>query len=93
MTLPSLFFAAILSTLYGAAFHVWQGGGANRMLFYLIAAWIGFAIGHAVGGLAGVTFGAIGPLNAGTATLGSLLTLFLARWFLGTDTFKQDDSE
>ena len=93
MTLPSLLFAIILSTLYGAIFHLWQGGGANRMLFYLVAAWVGFAIGHIAGNYFGVTFGVIGPLNAGTATASSLLVLLLARWLLAADAFQRDEPE
>ena len=30
MTLPTLLFSFIISTLYGAGFHLWQGGGSRR---------------------------------------------------------------
>ena len=93
MTLPSLLLGVILSTLYGAVFHLWQGGGASRMLFYLVAGWVGFAVGHVAGGWFGVRLGAIGPLNVGTATLSSLLVLFLTRWLLASDAFARDESE
>jgi hypothetical protein len=93
MTLPALLLAVVLSTLYGAGFHLVYGGGSHRMLFYLVAGWVGFVIGHFAGGWFGLTIGAIGPLNAGAATLGSLLTLLLARWLSGSSASNRDDSD
>ena len=93
MTLPSLLLGLILSTFYGALFHLVMGGGANRMLFYLLAGWIGFTIGNVVAGWFNFTLGAIGPLHVGPATFGSLLTLVLARWFAASDRFRRDESE
>ncbi len=93
MTLPSLLLAIILSTLYGALFHLIMGGSSSRMLFYLIASWLGFALGHFAGVWFGVTLGAIGPLNAGTASLASWLMLLLARFFIGPRGLNRDDSE
>ncbi len=93
MTLPSLLLAVILSTLYGAAFHFLSGGGSHRMLFYLVAGWLGFLIGHLAGGWFGVTFGSVGPLHAGTATLGSWLTLLLGRWLLRPRGLDNDDAD
>ena len=51
MTLPALLFGLVVSTLYGAAFHLWQGGGAGRLALYIILSWIGFWIGHLAGSL------------------------------------------
>ena len=93
MTLPSLLLAIVLSTLYGAGFHLVVGGGSRRMLFYLVAGWIGFFIGHLAGNWFGVTFGVIGPLNAGAATLSSVLTLILARWLLRAGPSNRDGTE
>jgi hypothetical protein len=93
MTLPSLLLAVILSTLFGAVFHLLMGGSSHRLLFYLVAGWLGFAVGHVAGDWFTVPFGAIGPLNAGSATLGSWLTLLLARWLLGSRSLNSDDAE
>jgi hypothetical protein len=93
MTLPSLLLAVILSTLYGAGFHLVVGGGSQRLLFYLIAGWVGFAIGHLAGNWFGVTLGVIGPLNAGAATIASLLTLVLAHWLLRGGASNRDEIE
>ncbi|MCS6909513.1 MAG: hypothetical protein NZM11_02945 [Anaerolineales bacterium] len=79
MTLPTLLFAFILSTLYGAGFHLWQGGDARRLLLYLLAGWLGFVLGHLIGDLLGIRLLAVGALNTFTATLGSAVALFAAR--------------
>ncbi len=80
MHLPSLLLGLVISTLYGAAFHLWRGGGAGRFLLYLILGWSGFWIGHLLGGLQGWTFGHIGPLNVGAASVSSLLFLLVGHW-------------
>jgi hypothetical protein len=86
MTTPALLFAFALSTIYGAAFHLWQGGGARRLALYLLAGWLGFALGHLVADLMGMRVLMIGALNAFTATLGSAIALFAARWLATSET-------
>ena len=86
MTAASYLFGFLLSTLYGAAFHLWQGGGARWLLLYLLAAWVGFAAGHLIGGLVGFTFLSAGPLHILPATLGSAIALFTARWLANRKT-------
>jgi uncharacterized membrane protein YeaQ/YmgE (transglycosylase-associated protein family) len=80
MTLPTLLLAFSLATLYGAGFHLWLGGGARRLALFLLAGWLGFALGHWVGEALGIRVMAVGALNFFTATLGSGLALFAARW-------------
>ena len=80
MTLPAIVFGIVLSTLYGTAFHFWKGGSLNRLFLYIILSWLGFWIGHIVGGALGWSFAAAGPINAGMATLGSLIFLFVGEW-------------
>jgi hypothetical protein len=46
MSLPSILFGVLLSTLYGAAFHLWRGGGLGRLVLYLVLGWIGFWAGQ-----------------------------------------------
>jgi hypothetical protein len=86
MTIPTLLLAFTLATLYGAGFHLWQGGGARRLLLYLLAGWLGFALGHLLGDVLGVRVLAIGTLNALAATLGSGIALFAARWLASAET-------
>ncbi len=80
MTTSAYLLAIILPTLYGAFFHLVRGGDARRLLLYLAASWVGFVIGHNVSPMVQAHIYAIGPLNAGMATLGSTLSLLLAHW-------------
>jgi hypothetical protein len=80
MTLPALLFGILLSSAYGAAFHFWKGGSLRRLLLYVILAWIGFWMGHLLGAALGWSFAAVGPINAGMATLVSAIFLFGGEW-------------
>jgi len=80
MSIPTLFLGLILSTLYGALFHLWRGGNAGRLLLYLLLSWIGFWIGQLVGNLIGISFDTIGQLHVLSATLGSMLFLAIGFW-------------
>jgi hypothetical protein len=80
MTFPAFIFGVVLSTVYGTAFHFWKGGSLKRLLLFVFLAWLGFWIGHFAGGALGWKFMAIGPLNAGMATLGSAIFLFVGEW-------------
>jgi hypothetical protein len=92
MTMPALILGFFLSTLYGALFHLWRGGGAGRLLLDLILAWAGFWAGNWIAAqldLALLNWIAaqldlallkIGPLYAGPATLLAWLVLILGHW-------------
>ena len=80
MTFPALIFGILLSSAYGTAFHFWKGGSLKRLLLYVILAWLGFWIGHILGGVLGWKFAAVGPINAGMATLVSAAFLFVGEW-------------
>lgn len=80
MTLPALLFGFLLSSAYGATFHLWRGGNAGRLLLDLFLAWTGFTAGQVVGDWLGLTFARLGPLHLGLATIGSLLFLFIGHW-------------
>ena len=80
MTIPSVLYGILFSTMYGAAFHLWKGGKFSRLLFYILISWAGFWIGQIVGSLLGWTFLSIGPLHLGMATLGSVIFLFVGHW-------------
>lgn len=80
MTIPAVIFGILLSSLYGAVFHLWRGGGLGRLLIYLVLAWIGFWAGQFIAERMGWTFGSLGPLHLGLATLGSFLLLLLGYW-------------
>ncbi len=79
MPSPSVVFSFVVATLYGAAFHLVSGGDARRLALFLLAAWLGFGLGHAVGDSFGVTLLDIGPLHMLPATVGAWLALVVAR--------------
>jgi hypothetical protein len=85
MTTATLLLSFTLATLYGAGFHLWQGGGAKKLALFLLAGWLGFALGHWVGNALGIRIMMVGALNWLTATLGSALALFAARWLATSD--------
>ncbi len=80
MSIPTLLLGLILSTLYGALFHLWRGGNAGRILLYLILAWIGFWFGQLLGNLFKISFDTLGQLHLVAASLGSLVFLVIGYW-------------
>ena len=80
MSIPTLFLGLILSTLYGALFHLWRGGNAGRLLLYLLLAWIGFWSGQFIGNYLNITFDTLGQLHLVTASLGSIFFLAIGYW-------------
>jgi len=80
MTIPAFVFGVIISSLYGAAFHLWRDGGIGRLILYLFLSWLGFWVGHFLADRLGWTFGSVGPLHIGLATISSLLFLFIGYW-------------
>ena len=80
MPSPSVTFGFILATLYGATFHLIFGGDARRLALFLLAGWLGFALGHIFGVLFAVNVFSIGPLHIFSATLGAWSALFAARF-------------
>jgi hypothetical protein len=70
----------IISTLYGALFHLWRGGSVGRLIFYLCLAWAGFWIGQFLAIQLGWTFLSVGSLNLGLATALSAFFLFTGYW-------------
>ena len=77
---PGLALSVLIATAYGAAFHLWRGGGFGVLLRYLVAAWAGFAAGQVVGWLAGWEFLMLGQVHMLEGTLGSVLLLFIMSW-------------
>lgn len=77
---PPFVLSALLSTALAALFNLWQGGSARDLALYLIAAWLGFALGELLGGWIGLDLFMIGQVHAAEASLTCGLLLFLARW-------------
>lgn len=79
----------VIATALGAFFHLWRGGGAFRLLLYLVLSWIGFWAGHALGSLAGWEFGKYGPVYMLFAVLGSLILLGIGYWLSLVDVSRR----
>ncbi|MER3459439.1 MAG: hypothetical protein C4309_13125 [Chloroflexota bacterium] len=79
---PALVLAGLLSTAYGAAFHLVAGGGLRRLLLYIVAGWVGFALGQFAGVYGDTDPLRIGQVHVVSATLGSWLALILAHWLI-----------
>ncbi len=80
MNLGSLLIGVLLSTLYGALFHLLRGGGFGRLVLYLILGWIGFWAGQFIAAYYQFDIGSLGQLHVGVATLSSLLFLVAGAW-------------
>ncbi len=81
-TASSLILGILVATAYGAAFHFIVGGPARRMLFYIFAAWIGFALGHIAGNTLNIALFKLGTLNLFSASVGSWAALIIAWWLV-----------
>lgn len=81
MLSPSLTFGLLTGALCGAVVHLIFGGGGRLLIAYVVAAWIGFAVGHAVGEVMGLRILLLGPTNVLAGVIGSLvavgITVFL----------------
>ncbi len=74
---PTVTFAFILATLFGAVFHFIVGGDARRLALFFLAGWIGFALGHILGDMFNINI-AIGSINIVSASVGALVALVVA---------------
>ena len=75
---PTLTFAFIIATLLGAGFHFVVGGDVRRLALFLLAGWVGFALGHMLGVLFEINFLNIGTLRIVAAAGGALVALMAA---------------
>ena len=80
MTLPTLLFALLVALFYGAVYHLIRDGGFWRLFLYFGLSIMGFAIGHFIGWWRGWTFIALGSLNFGLSSLGSVVVLIIGDW-------------
>jgi uncharacterized membrane protein YeaQ/YmgE (transglycosylase-associated protein family) len=75
MPSPVFVFAFVVATLMGAIFHFIFGGDARRMALFLLAGWLGFALGQAAGSSFDIAIYPIGELRIIPAIIGALFTL------------------
>ncbi len=84
-TASALVLGFLLSTAYGAAFHLLLGGPARRILLYVLASWMGFALGHFLGDLLNIALFKLGALYLFSASLGSWIALIASWWLAGQE--------
>lgn len=75
----------LLATAYGAGFHLILGGPARRIALYILAAWIGFALGHFLGDLFNITLLKLGALYLFSASLGAWIALIASYWYVANE--------
>ncbi len=80
LQMPSLFLSLVLASLYAALFFLWQGRRLRDLVFFWLAALVGFASGHLVGTLWGFVPWTIGQVHILEATFVAILFLVIARW-------------
>ena len=76
---PALALGVVLSTACAAIFHLWQRGDMSLLRRYLLAAWLGFSVGHFAGELVGIHWLQVGVLNALIGTGGAVVALLIAK--------------
>ncbi len=80
MTLPAYLLGFVYALLLGSLFHVWRDGGIGRLVLFLALSVAGAAAGQWAATALKVSLFAVGPLNLGSITLGSLLFLLTGYW-------------
>jgi hypothetical protein len=81
---PTLTFGFIVATLFGAGFHLILGGDVRRLAIFLVAGWLGFAMGHLAGVSLEVRFMNVGVLRLLPACCGALIVLIFAQAITST---------
>jgi hypothetical protein len=76
---PALVLATVLSTACATFFYLWQRGDKSALQNYLLAAWIGFAVGHVVGDLVGIHWLQVGHLSVLNGTIGAISSLLIVK--------------
>jgi hypothetical protein len=77
---PSLVLSIVIASMYAALYNLWRNGSPRDLLFCLVAAWAGFALGQAGGWLIGLEWGMIGSIYMIEGTTFAWMLLFLMNW-------------
>lgn len=71
----------LLATAYGSGFHLLLGGPTRKIVLFVLAAWVGFALGHFVGDLLDIELFKLGTVHLFAASLGAWIALVASWWF------------
>jgi hypothetical protein len=77
---PPLLLSAVIASMYAALYNLWRNGSPRDLLFCLIAAWAGFALGQAGGWLIHLNWAMIGSIYIIEGTVFAWFLLFLMSW-------------
>ena len=80
LQVPGLLLSLVIASALGLAFFLLQGRRRRDLLFFWLAAVIGFASGHVVGVAWGFVPWTVGQVHILEGSLVALLFLVLARW-------------
>ena len=89
--LPGLVLSLVLASIYAAVFYLLLGRRPRDMLFFWLAAVVGFASGHVVGEVWGFIPWTLGQVHIIEASVLAIIFLLLARW-LGQERKTDDES-
>ena len=77
---PAWILSFVLASVYAVLFHLWRGTSLRDLLFFWLAALVGFASGQLAGQVWGFVPWTIGQVHVIEATIVAFLFLGLARW-------------
>ncbi|HTP00020.1 MAG TPA: hypothetical protein VMJ64_01500 [Anaerolineales bacterium] len=80
MTAPAFLLGLVYALLLGSLFHLWRDGGFGRLVLYLCLSVAGAAAGQWLATWRGWSLYALGPLDVGLMTAGSVLFLLVGYW-------------
>ena len=81
----ALILGFLVATVYGAGFHLLVGGKLRTVPFYLLAAYVGFVIGHFFGDFMGLVWLRLGVLQLFTGSIGAWIALVFSRWLIAEE--------
>lgn len=70
---PFLSMGFMIATLVGSLAHLILGGNGRRFFAFLIAAWVGFALGQGTGDIMAIDVLSIGPIKTFAGGLGAII--------------------
>ena len=77
---PGLLLSLVVASALGLVFYLWQGRRHRDLLFFWLAAVVGFASGHLVGVVWGFVPWTVGQVHVLAGCMVAVLFLVLARW-------------
>lgn len=80
LQMPGLLLSLVVASALGLVFYLWQGRRNRDLLFFWLAAVVGFASGHLVGVVWGFVPWTVGQVHVLEGCMVAVLFLILARW-------------